>query len=68
MTTNNSDKKSISGPFVVSNDNSNGNESTIKELNEQVINTSELINAVIYIDDEDDLGSPTADEAQIQWL
>ena len=68
MTTNNSDKNSISGTFVVNNDKSNGNESMIKELNEQVVNTSELINAVIYIDDEDDLGSPTADETKIQWL
>ena len=68
MTTNNGDKNSISGSFVVNTDNSNENETKIKELKEKVINTSELINAVIYIDDEDDLGSPTADEENIQWL
>ena len=66
MKTNTDDNNSRSGAFVVNTDNSNGNESTIKELNEAVINTSELINAVIYIDDEDDLGSPTADEENIQ--
>ena len=40
-------------------DNSNAESIAV---NENVMNTSDLINAVIYIDDEDDLGSPIAAE------
>ena len=44
-------------------DNSNAESIAV---NEQVMNTSDLINAVIYIDDEDDLGSPTTAEEKSQ--
>merc|ERR1719245_334361 len=65
------DKRKITNDKPNDNETSNGeNLNNLREnpisTNEQVISTSELINAVIYIDDEDDLGSPTEDEEKRQ--